>query len=53
MDNHSMKDVFVGCDPEYPRVFDVKFQTKLIARNGVKVHDSLDDLIDEVLDEYR
>lgn len=51
MENHSMKTVYVGCDPEYPRVFDVKFQTKLITRNVVRVHDSLDAVIDEVLTE--
>lgn len=43
------QNLCVGCHPEYARKFDVEFQLKLECP-GVKVVDSLEDLVDSVVE---
>ena len=44
--------LFIGCDPEYKRKFDVEVQTSL-RDPKIKVHDNLKDLINEYVDWIR
>jgi len=44
----SDKPLFVGCDPDYPRINDVLFQMNLI-RPGFYVVTSLEALVDQIL----
>lgn len=44
--------IFIGCDPNYKRMLDVKIQSKLIGFKG-KIHNSLSDLIKDVADNYK
>lgn len=47
--SYSKKDIFVGVEPGYTRESDVRIQMKL-ERYGMAIHDTLEDLAEEVLE---
>ena len=41
-------NIFIGCDPDYKRKFDVEVQVSLV-RSDITVHSSLDDLANDII----
>jgi|GEM_PF-1907747 len=44
------KKIFIGCDPRYPRAFDVKYQTHLEYGDHLKIVDNLVELSNQVIE---